>query len=100
MADKLPKARKRYYIDEPVVVLPLAEVERLTEHLIRMGLYQNQPANVRAGLDQRQKLLLNDLRGKIKGARRHYNIKDPARRMSETIAGELLNQQADELLSE
>lgn len=92
---KLPKARQRYYINDPVVVMPLAEMERLYQHLIQMGLYKNQPVNVKIGLDKRQTLLLKGIKGIIKGAKSHYNIKEPVVRSGQDV----LDQESDALLS-
>ncbi|UHG93271.1 hypothetical protein [Spirosoma oryzicola] len=96
---KLPKARKRYFIQNPVVVLDLADYERIYEHLVSMGLYSNQPKNIKVGLDSRHRCILKEIKDKVKMARRHYNISEGARLYSQKETESSLNEMADVLLS-
>lgn len=71
---KLPKPRTRYYVDQPVVVVPLADFERLIQHLVKMTVMENESENVRRGLKARNTLLLKEAWATIKQARNHYKI--------------------------
>ncbi|WP_138993996.1 hypothetical protein [Larkinella sp. C7] len=74
MRNRLPKVRKRYFVDEPVIVLPIAEYERLIQHLIAMGLLEGLQENSRRGVLKRHALLLSESQEKLKSAKNHYHI--------------------------
>ena len=71
---QLPAARRRYYVGDPVIVLSLADFERLTDHLTDMSLFKNKTINQQAAILQRHSLLLKTCRSDIKAAKQHYHI--------------------------
>jgi hypothetical protein len=71
---KLPPVRKRYFVEEPMIVLPIAEYERLVQHLIAMGLIDGLTENSKRGVLKRHTLILSETRNKLKQAKNHYGI--------------------------
>lgn len=72
---ELPPARRKYYVDEPVIVLALADYERLANHLTDVALIERKTQNEQAGVKAKHSLLLKKVRGDIKAARSYYHIK-------------------------
>ena len=70
----LPPARQRHYVDEPVVVLTLADYERLANHLTDIALLDRKTILQQQGVKERHSLLLREARANIKAARQHYHI--------------------------
>lgn len=70
----LPAPRVKYYVGEPVMVLPLAKYQRMIEHLSKMSRYNSEPQNIQKGLIQRNALILREGRDDIKAAKRYYHI--------------------------
>ncbi len=74
-ADKqLPKPRTRYYVGEPVIVLPLAEYERLANHLTDIALLDRKTQTQRLALFAKHSLVLREMRTNIRAAKTYYLI--------------------------
>ncbi|MVM30469.1 hypothetical protein GO755_10525 [Spirosoma sp. HMF4905] len=74
-ARQLPKLQTRYYVGEPVIVLPLAEYERLDNHLTDVSLIDTKTQNQQLAVKERHSLMLKDTRANIKSAMAYYKIK-------------------------
>ncbi|MCX6217613.1 hypothetical protein [Spirosoma sp.] len=71
---KLPAPRTRYYVGEPVLVIPLAEYEQLTNHLTSMTLLDRLTQNEQQAVSENNRLFLRQLRDRLKKARQYYQI--------------------------
>ncbi|GAB4023275.1 hypothetical protein GCM10028808_73210 [Spirosoma migulaei] len=72
---QLPKARQRYYVDEPVVVIPLAQFERLANHMTDIAMLDQKTMNQQLAVKSRHSLILKEARAEIKAAKSYYKIK-------------------------
>ena len=72
---QLPEPRRKYYVGEPVIVLPLADYERLANHMTDVALMGHKSQNEQAGVKEKHSLLLKKVRADIKAAKAYYHIK-------------------------
>lgn len=70
----LPKPRTRYYVNEPVIVMPLAQLERLANHMQDIHWFDRKTQNQQLAIEERTGLLLKEVRKDIKAAKEYYKI--------------------------
>ena len=70
----LPRPRTRYYVGEPMVVIPLAQYERMANHLTDVALIERKTQNQQAAIKERHSLILKEVRAEVKSAKVYYKI--------------------------
>lgn len=71
---RLPKPRTRYYVGEPVVVIPLAQLERLADHLTDVAMLDRKTINQQEGVRVKNRMVLKECRDELKAAKAYYKI--------------------------
>ena len=71
---QLPDARRRYYVGDPVIVLSLADYERLIDHLTDIAQLPRKTQHQQAAIRERHSKLLKLGRDDIRAAKHYYHI--------------------------
>lgn len=71
---ELPKPRRRYYVAEPVVVIPLAQLEQLANHLTDISMMDRRTIHQNDVTMDRHKLFLRQIRDDVRNAKKYYGI--------------------------
>lgn len=70
------KHRKRYYVEEPVMMIPLAEYEKMVNHMTALAMDHHSTDHAKRVFMQRHTLIMKECRGKLKDAKEFYRIRE------------------------
>lgn len=71
---ELPKVSTKFYVSQPVVVVPLPKMRQLLDHLEAIGREEKLSIQERAQLRKQHSVQLSDVRNEVRKAYAYYGI--------------------------
>ncbi|MBD2757135.1 hypothetical protein [Spirosoma validum] len=71
---QLPKPIRRHYVGEPVIVIPLTQLEALLQHLIDIAMLDRKTPGQQAAVWQNHEKILKHCQAEIDAAKAFYHI--------------------------